>query len=301
MSGIRDRLRQTFLRAYKKLATTSVQSRLGYPENTKLLIIHADDLGITRTENAASIEALEKGMVNSGSIMVPGRGVNEILQYAKSHPGIDVGVHLTLTSEWNSYKWGPVLPSVEVKSLVETDGFFFPDKASLVKKSLPSDLKKELRAQVNCLIEAGVDITHLDSHMFIAFSNKILKIVSELGREFRLPVLLTDKLPIYYLIAKNVIMVDKLYYAKPKNYINGLADFYSEVLRSIKPGLNCILVHLAFDNKEMQDITLDQINFGSAWRQADFDFFTGDECRRLIKENNIQLITWREIRDKLLR
>ena len=70
---------------------------------------------------------------------------------------------------------------------------------------------------------------------------------------------------------------------------------------SMKPGLNCILIHIAFDNKDMRDITLDQVNYGSAWRQADFDFFTGDECRQLIEKNNIQLITWREIRDKLIR
>jgi hypothetical protein len=137
--------------------------------------------------------------------------------------------------------------------------------------------------------------------MFIAFSTKVLKIYYRLGMEYKIPVLLTNNLPISYLLKKNVIIADKLYYAKPVNNINELGNFYSNILSSIKPGLNCLLVHLAFDNKEMQDITHNQIKFGSKWRQADFDFFTGDECRRLIKENNIQLITWREIRDKLFR
>jgi predicted glycoside hydrolase/deacetylase ChbG (UPF0249 family) len=301
MIGIRNKIKKAFLKIHRELSGTSIQKRLGYPESTKLLIIHADDMGLSVTENSATIEALKKGMVNSGSIMVPCRAYQEITDYVKNHPEFDAGIHLTLTCEWDTYKWGPVLPPGDVKSLVDTDGFFFKDNERLMIHSSPADIENELRAQIKSLIDKGVDITHIDSHMFISFSPKVLKICAKLGKDYKLPVLLTKNLPLRYLTGKNVIIVDGLYYAKPEHYSKGLDDFYSKTLNSLKPGLNCILVHLAFDNEEMQNIASGQKNYGSEWRNADFNYFTGDECRRLIKENEIQLITWREIRDKLLR
>jgi predicted glycoside hydrolase/deacetylase ChbG (UPF0249 family) len=301
MSGIRNTLKQAFLRTFKQLLSTSIQKRLGYSKNTKLLIIHADDLGLSAAENAASIEALKKGIVNSGSIMTPCPGFNEIAEYAKNHPESDLGVHLTLTNEWDSYKWKPLTPWNEVRSLVDDNGFFFKDKRSIQKKSSASDIEKELRAQINFALNAGIDITHLDSHMFIAFSHKVIEIYFDLGKEYKLPVLLTKKLPLRYLLAKNSIIVNELYYAEPEDYVDGIEKYYRRVLESIKPGLSCILIHPAFDNNEMKEIMNNQVNGGSAWRQSDFDFFTSDICRQLIIDNNIKLATWREIRDKLIR
>jgi len=178
----------------------------------------------------------------------------------------------------------------------------FETKVQIIKNAVADDVEKEFRAQIFKAIEAGIDLTHIDTHMYTAFSNNeiLLKYIS-LGKEFKLPVLITYKLPISTWFSKNVIVVDQLYCAQPEDYIQGLNDYYCEVLRSIKPGLNSILVHTAFNNKEMQDITGDQPDFGSAWRQADYDFFTSDQCRQLIQDNDIQLITWREIRDKLIR
>jgi hypothetical protein len=136
----------------------------------------------------------------------------------------------------------------------------------------------------------------------LAFSNsKILQKYLLLGREFKLPVLLTHELPSWVRKTEDAAVVDRLYCAQQKNFYNGLDNYYRKVLKSIKPGFNCLLVHVAFNNGEMKNITLDQDVFGSEWRQTDFDFFTGGECGRLIMDNNIQLITWREIRERLIR
>jgi chitin disaccharide deacetylase len=285
-----------------RLSSDSVQKRLGYQKNTKLLIIHADDLGMSGSENSASLEAMEKGMVNSGSVMVPCPGFREIADYSKNHPGADIGIHLTLTSEWKSYRWRPVSPADEVPSIIDMDGFLMESSRQVSMNSNPEEVEKEFHSQINRAFESGIDLTHIDTHMFTAFSNReILKKYISLGIEYRLPVLLTHELRLSDLERRNAVIVDRLLYARPEDNTKGLDNFYSNVLSSVKPGLNCILLHVAHDNKEMQDITGGQINHGSAWRQADFDFFTSDKCRQLIEKNKIRLITWREIRDKLTR
>ena len=301
MNSFRNIIKKSVTGAYRSLLTKSVQERLGYPKKTKLLIIHADDLGLCKTENNATIKALEKGMVNSSSIMVPCRGFKEAAEWGRNHPETDLGLHLTLTSEWNAYKWGPVLPADEVKTLVSDVGFFLPDKAGMVKKASDHDIEKEARSQIRAILDAGLDLTHIDSHMFVAFAPRVMDIYRKLGKEFRVPVMLTGDIPVKHLFSKEIITLEKLYYAKVQDFNTGLDKFYSNVLNSIKPGLNCILIHVAFDNEEMKEFTGTTTGFGSAWRQADFDFFTSDECRKLLDENNIRLITWREVRNKLLR
>lgn len=278
----------------------NIQKRLGYKRNAKLLIIHADDFGLTGSENRATIEAFEKGIVKSASIMVPCRGFEGASEYARNQFGIDMGIHLTLTSEYDTYKWGPVLPLAEVKSLVDENGNFFKNKKYLLANYRPEEVKKELRAQIQMALKARVKLTHLDSHMFITTSNdEILNICINLGKEFGLPLLLTKELPWRYLLRKNLLTVDQLLYAKPEDN-NNLDGFYSKTLQSLKSGLNCILVHTAYDDKEMQKLTTGMISHGSEWREADFKFFTSDECRKLIRDNKIQLITWKEILDKLI-
>jgi chitin disaccharide deacetylase len=279
-----------------------IQTRLGYSDKAKLMIIHADDLGMSSSENAASIIAMEKGVINSASLMVPCPRFREIVVYSKANPQADIGIHLTITSEWNSYKWGPILPPHQVASLVDAKGFFFESIAVLLRNFKSDEVEKEFRAQIILALKSGIDVTHLDSHMLAAFSHPIIReIYIKLGREFKLPVLLNNEIPIPNFDSKKDIIIDRLYHARPEDYQIGFSSYYRNILESIKPGLNCILVHLAFDDKEMQNITNNQFSFGSEWRQADYDFFTSIECRQLIDDKNIQLITWREIRDKLIR
>src|SRR6185503_19232383 len=113
-----------FVEARSQEPAKTIAERLGYPRDAKLLIVHADDLGMAHSVNAATIKAFETGLVNSGSIMVPCPWLSEIAAYARNNPGADLGLHLTLTSEWTSFRWGPVMSSNRVKSLIDKDGFF---------------------------------------------------------------------------------------------------------------------------------------------------------------------------------
>src|SRR6202051_5099178 len=133
--------------------------QLGYPPGTKLLVVHADDLGETHSVNAAAIKALEGGTINSASLMVPCPWFPEIADYAKSHPDADLGLHLTLTSERVYYRWGPVAPRDKVPSLVDANGYFhlnWTETAHIDAK----EVELELRAQIERALAMGVRPTH---------------------------------------------------------------------------------------------------------------------------------------------
>jgi predicted glycoside hydrolase/deacetylase ChbG (UPF0249 family) len=287
----------------------TVQERLGYPAATKLLIIHADDLGVSQSENAATIYAMERGSVNSGSIMMPCPWMGDIAAYARAHPTVDLGLHLTLTSEWKNYKWGPVVPLGEVNSLVNNNGYLFSAIDSLYMKARPAEVEKEIRAQVERAKRFGIDFTHFDAHMGCLFATpEYLQILIRLGREYKVPVLLNREafkavfnIELDKYITDREVLVDRLFMAQPQDFQKGMATYYTNVLESLQPGLNCILLHAAYDNPEMKAMTIDHPDYGAAWRQADFDFFTSAACRKLLADQHIKLVTWREIRDKIVR
>ena len=284
----------------------TLQEKLGYSKNTKLLIIHADDLGMSHSENAASIHAMEKGSVNSASIMVPCPWFPEIAAYARTHPMADLGLHLTLTSEWNYYKWGPVTDKSEVPGLINKYGFLFQSVDSLQKSAKTEEVEKEIRAQIERAKLFGIDVTHLDSHMGSLFGKpEFLEVYLKLGREYRLPVLLSKEfsaIPGFdKLLNEKDVLLDRIITANPADFKIGMENYYTNVLKSVQPGVSIILLHAAYDDDEKKAATIDHPDWGAAWRQADFNFFTSEKCKKLLKEQNIQLITWREIRDKLLR
>jgi len=290
-------------------AQQTLQEKLGYSKNSKLLIIHADDLGVSHSENAASIFAMEKGSVSSASIMVPCPWFPEIAAYAREHPKADLGLHLTLTSEWKYFKWGPVFAKEKVPGLVNKNGFLFSDVDSMRNSSNPAEVEKELRAQIERAKSFGIDITHLDSHMAALFgSEEYLKVLIKLGREFKVPVLLSKtgfrsvlNADLDSFVNEKDVLLDNIYTANPQDFKNGMENYYTGIFKSLLPGVNIILLHAAFDDREMQAVTIDHPDWGAAWRQADVNFFTGNNCKKLLQENNIHVITWREIRDKLLR
>ncbi|MEP0712033.1 polysaccharide deacetylase family protein [Algoriphagus sp.] len=162
-----------------------------YAENSKLLIIHADDAALCHSENLATIGALEKGMVTSYSLMVPCLGFFEMAKFAKNNPRFDYGIHLTLTCEWGNYKFGPILPVHEVPSLVDENGYFYPKRKSLSEHAIASEVRKELQAQIERALELGLSPSHLDSHMYSVGSlPDLLDIFRDLAKEYQLPCLI---------------------------------------------------------------------------------------------------------------
>jgi hypothetical protein len=286
----------------------SIQERLGYPKDAKLVIIHADDLGVSHSENAASIAAMEKGCVSSASIMVPCPWMPEIAAYAQANPGKCLGLHITLTSEWKHYKWSPVTAKEKVPGLVNKNGFLYPSVDSVIQNASAAEVEEEIRNQVLRAKHFGIDPTHLDAHMGTAlYDQRFLKAYMKVGHEFKIPVFIPRQLEIPLkvkldtLVPDKDVIVDFILSASPGDFKTGFKDFYINGIKNLKPGLTYLIIHTAFDDEEMRAVTIDHPDWGAAWRQQDYDFFSSPECARLLKENNVYVITWKEIRDKIVR
>lgn len=270
----------------------------------KYLIIHADDAGLCHAENMATIQAVESGVVNSYSIMVPCAGFEEIAVFAKNNPQYDYGIHLSLTCEWENQRFVPILPVSEVPSLVDSDGFFFKKREALKKSVIASEVKKELEAQIIKALDYGLKPTHLDSHMYsVGITKEIFAIYRELGKKYGLPVCMNKEvLNMVNPVAADYFetddfLIDHFYLGTYAHFEKGeLLDYYYDTLQQLKPGLNILLLHPALDNDEMKDITYNHPNFGSVWRQLDLDFILSKKAKNLIKENGIQLVDWGDIK-----
>src|SRR5687767_8428224 len=154
--------------------TKTLAERLGYPKDAKLLIVHADDLGMAHSINTASIKGLESGLVSSASIMIPCPWLPEIAAYARKHPEADLGLHLTLTSEWSLYRWGPVLPKERVPSLLDSSGYLYLTETEAAAHIDPKEAEAEIRAQIARAKSLGIQPTHLDSHMGTLYQTQAL-------------------------------------------------------------------------------------------------------------------------------
>ncbi len=162
---------------------------LGYKKNDKLLIIHADDLGLSNSVNKASFEALNKKYINSASVMIPAPNSKEVAEYFKENPDTDLGLHLTFTSEWKNYKWHGISQNDSISSLINSKGNFYEKKKEVIKNSNPQDIRKELQAQIDYAISIGIKPTHLDSHEGVLFfSPEFFKIYLDISKKNKLPV-----------------------------------------------------------------------------------------------------------------
>jgi len=279
----------------------SLAERLGYPKDAKLLIVHADDLGMAHSVNVATTKAFESGLVNSGSIMVPCPWFSEIAAYARTNPQADLGLHLTLTSEWTSFRWGPVSSKDRVSSLLDKNGYLHLTETDAASHADPKEVETEIRAQIERARAFGIQPTHLDSHMGTLYQNKSLfEIFLRVAREYKLPVRVAkawfgeaDFLPTT--LSADDVYIDRVLDinagVQPKDW----AQFYSDALRKLEPGVTEVVIHLAYDDKEMQGATFDHPNWGAAWRQRDLEYFTSEAFRQVLQEQKIKLITWREI------
>lgn len=293
-----------FLVSTLPLAAQTLADRLGYPAGTKIVIIHADDLGETHAVNAAAIKALESGTIDSASMMVPCPWFPEIADYAKSHPDADFGLHLTLTSERVYYRWGPVAPMDQVPSLVDKNGYFYHDWEQ-GEHPQPKDVELELRAQIERALAMGVHPTHLDSHQYrlIMSGKDLFELMLRLAHEYKLPIFVTrdwfaDHPYLQQSLGPNDIVLDHTVTIGPDVGPDKWAEFYTTALRNLKPGVTEFVIHPGFDDEELRAATRERSTWGSAWRQRDYDFFTSDQFREILAQQKIRTITWRELASK---
>ena len=279
--------------------TKTVAERLGYPRDAKLLILHADDLGFAHSANAASFDALDKGVISSASIMMPTPWITEVAAYARAHPDADLGLHLTLTSEWETYRWGSVESSDKVPSLLDPDGTFPNNDSTVAARAKQDEIERELRAQIQRAMALGIRPTHLDSHMGSLFTTPaLLATYVKLAHEYHLPFLALKSNPFGDApmpLGPNDIPLDALLQAFPSVTPDKWKDFYLNLIANLKPGLTEIIVHLGHDDAELRAVTVNQEGWGSAWRQRDYDAVNSPEFRKALKDNKVILIKWRDL------
>jgi len=288
---------------YINSSSQTLIEKLGYSQNDKLLIIHSDDLGVSHSENLGSFLALKGGSVNSASIMMPTPWVEEVAAFAQEYPEADLGLHLTMTCEWDYLKWRPVAPSNQVQSLVNEKGFFFDDCLEFGQKADPEEAAIELRAQVDLAYKMGIRPTHLDSHMGCLLFNsaELFESYLQIGRDYKIPTMVSRLFlqaasPAFKeKITQEDVIIENVLTAGPMDYEKGLAQYYTEVINNLDEGITALLIHTALDNSELQAMTRGQEHWGADWRQQDFDFFTSKACADLLQKNNIKMVTWREI------
>jgi predicted glycoside hydrolase/deacetylase ChbG (UPF0249 family) len=281
------------------------------PALEKYLIIHADDAGMSHSANRGTIQGLESGIVTSASIMVPCPWFLEFAEYCRKNPDGDYGIHLTLNSEWTNYRWGPVASSETVPSLVDENGYLWDNVSQVMANVKAEDADRELRAQIDKALKAGITLSHLDTHMGAVISRPdLLNVYVQLGMDYDLPVLFVDaKNPINQenpALAELAAPLQKKLLANGFPVLDQVAQFYGgeshaarretylDFLRTMKPGLNLLIIHCGFDDEELRAIT------GSAPRRdGDRRIFTDPDVAALIQQQNIQLTTWREARQRM--
>jgi predicted glycoside hydrolase/deacetylase ChbG (UPF0249 family) len=264
-------------------------------------------MGLSQSTNAATIKAFEGKGITSGSIMMPCPWADDMAAYVKDHSGLDVGIHLTMTAEWDLYKWGGISSSDRIASLLDKNGYFYASVEELAKAGKGADAEIELRAQINRALSLGVKPTHIDTHMGSVLANpELLMVYLKLSDEYHLPILFprayTTMLPpeIAKVYSSKIFLLDNLFMLEPQMITGKWAEAYKKGISEMKPGLNQMIVHLAIDNDEMKAICQGHPDYGSAWRQRDLDYILSSEFRDILKANNIVLIGWRQVRDAMI-
>ena len=276
--------------------------KLGYSKDDKLLIIHADDIGLSNSVNQASFKALKNGYVNSGSIMMPCDYISEVGEFAIENPSIDLGLHLTVTSEWRDYKWKGVLKPSDTPSLINKKGELFKNIKQFILNAEPLELKNELQAQIDLSKSIGINPTHIDSHEGALFYDQdLFKVYLEIGEKNKLPVFVPKMVAVHFdenfPKPENVVVIENFYMARKGIEHDEWETFYLNILDNLKPGISQLIVHLGYDDDEMKSITVDHPDFGSKWRNLDYDIVSSDKFKNALKNNKIKLITWKQIQN----
>jgi predicted glycoside hydrolase/deacetylase ChbG (UPF0249 family) len=270
---------------------TTVAERLGYPPDARLLIINCDDLGSSRSANVAVYEALRDGMATSATLMVPCPWARDA---AAMYRGEDVGVHLTLNAEWETYRWGPITHS---PSLLDGDGGFPRTTADVWDHADVEEVRRECRTQIERAIYWGFDVSHLDSHMgTLQLRPEFFDVYLELAIDFRLPLRMVSSslepmigFPARRLAAEEgVVFTDNFVYSTL-----GSRASIEKALFSLRPGVTEVFLHPALDTDELRASHPDWPH-----RVEDHAFLTRDPSFvDLVERAGAILIGFRELRE----
>lgn len=287
-----------------------ILKKLGFSNSDRVVIIHTDDIGMCQASVSAFADMVDYGLISSGAVMVPCPWFLEAADYAVSHPKADLGVHLTLTSEWKTYRWGPVSTRDPKSGLMDEQGFFHRKSESVWANADPDATFTELESQVSRALSAGMNLTHIDTHMgsvaHPAFIPGYVQLASRYGLPAMIPRMSAEDLVASQnvdaqtaeMITDMIATLDDM--GLPMvDYISGLElDDASDrlgqakqALGALKPGITHFIIHPSKDTPELRQIT-------TSWdcRVADYETFTNDATREFMINEGIQIIGYRDLK-----
>ena len=287
-------------------APASLAQRLGFAPDSKILIINADDAGLLHAENVATLEAMKGGLVGSATVMTPSPWFPELAALAEANPQLDFGVHLTFTSEWEGYRYGPVLGASAVPSLVDRRGYLFSSVAAFHGNATPADAEAEGRAQIKRALDAGIDVTHLDMHMHaLGLDPRFFGVYLRLAEQFDLPVRFIPpseelrQTQADSLRNAGIIFQDRIIVGADQEPGETLQAYWRRKLRQLRPGVTELYVHLAVDGPELRTMTGDEA-FRTGWRDRveEHRIFTSDpELKRILAAEGVKVLRWKDLRE----
>lgn len=286
--------------------------RLGYGENVKVLILHADDAGMCEEANIATIHQLKNDHIQSAAIMVPCPAADEMIQWAVDNPAEDIGVHLTLTSEWKTYRWGTLTDSVEVPGLLDPDGKMWRSVPEVVMNATPEEVEKEVRAQIEKFISYGIRPGHIDTHMGTLYAHpEYVKVFFKVAEEYGIPanaIDLSDSTVVAAFTAQGYPLDDSVI-ELANNYSLPKVDFFTSapngktyedkkekfknLVKSLKPGITEIIFHPSVETENLKSIT-------GSWQQRvwEAEMFGDEDMVQFFKDEEIIFTNWKEMMER---
>lgn len=270
------------------------------------VVVHEDDVGMNHGANVAFAELFALGICTAGSVMVPCPWFLEVAEMQAKNPRLDIGVHLVLTSEFRTYRWRPLTGASQASGLVDADGCFWRTAKETRAHAHPDAVEAELRAQVDAAKTAGIDITHIDAHMFTVICPQFIKIYTRLGREERVPVLLVRQDAAYGSMERGAAVVaaidaadaeglpvfDRVLETPWQRGVSVEAD-YDALLDRLDPGLNYLALHFNAPGEIASIATNPDI------RTEEYALFKSERIRKRL--SGFELIGMRGLRNELRR
>ncbi len=294
-------------------ATRTLAEQLGFEADDRVAIVHADDIGMCHAANVGAFDAMENGSVTCGSLMVPCPWFREAADHARAHPLLDLGIHLTLNSEWHHYRWGPVAGRDRVPSLLDDQGYLPRTALEVVQRAKPEEVELELRAQIEHALAAGVDVTHLDAHMGTAFFPPFVDSYARLAREYRVPAFAARPDPksleeAGLAGAEGILqaMCDTLesagfpvldgFEANSLSFAPGEGEAHNgRRLDGLGAGVSYLIIHPAQSGQELDAVCPESAHA----RAFEHDFYGGPRGAAALEERGIRTVGMRELRDLL--